>query len=368
MKIGILGTRGIPNNYGGFEECAQHLAVHLVKMGHQVWVYNSHRHPFAQKNFEGVEIIHKYDPEHRFGTVGQFIYDLNCIIDSRQRDFEIILLLGYTSSSLWQRLIPKRPVIISNMDGLEWQRSKYSKSVRKFLRYAEKWAAQGSDILVADSLAIQRHLNQKYATDSVHIAYGAKDMSKSDESVLETYNLEKEAYNLLVARLEPENNIETILDGVLVSETNLPFLVIGNHETDYGSFLKSRYKDSRIRFLKGIYNKGKLDNLRHFAKLYFHGHSVGGTNPSLLEAMACKVFIVAHANPFNREVLGDNAAYFSDSSDVANHLDHWEKTSAAQEHIAANLRRIKDKYQWQLVAEEYEVTFQQALIRKPNLA
>lgn len=366
MKVGILGTRGIPNHYGGFEECAEHLSVHLVSMGHQVWVYNSHRHPFGQKNYQGVEIIHKYDPEHRFGTFGQFIYDLNCIIDSRQRDFDIILLLGYTSSSIWQKLLPSTAVIISNMDGLEWKRSKYSSRVRKFLRYAEKWAANGSDILVADSKAIQSYLNTRYPTDSVHIAYGAETLGKGDPSVLENYNLEPNTYHLLVARLEPENNIETVLDGVLISENQFPFLVVGNHETDYGQFLKGKYKDSRIRFVKGIYDKDKLNNLRHYARLYFHGHSVGGTNPSLLEAMASKVFIVAHANEFNREVLRDNAAYFRDASDVANHLDHWEKTAAAKEQIANNTRRIKEKYHWKKVAEEYEITFQQALIRKPK--
>lgn len=364
MKIGILGTRGIPNNYGGFEECAEHLGVLLVSMGHQVWVYNSHRHPFNQKNYQGVEIIHKYDPEHRMGTAGQFIYDLNCIIDSRKRGFDVILLLGYTSSSIWQRLIPKKPVIVSNMDGLEWKRSKYRPQVRKYLEYAEKWAAKGSDILIADSQVIQEYLERKYAVDSVHIAYGADLSSKNEPQVLEAYNLEPEAYHLLIARLERENNIELILDGALRSESSHPFLVVGNHETAYGNFLKNKYKDSRIRFVQGIYEKDKLNSLRHNARLYFHGHSVGGTNPSLLEAMASKVFIVAHNNKFNREVLGEDAAYFNDPSDVANHLDHWEKTTAAREQIASNYRKVKEKYQWSLIAEKYEITFQQALIRK----
>lgn len=364
MKIGILGTRGIPNNYGGFEECAQHLGVHLVSRGHQVWVYNSHRHPYNQKNYLGVEIIHKYDPEHRMGTAGQFIYDLNCIIDSKKRDFDIILLLGYTSSSLWQKLLPSKAVIISNMDGLEWKRSKYSSRVQQFLKYAEKWAAKGSDILVADSKGIQEYLERKYRVDSVHIAYGAEIIGKGDPSILESYNLNAHAYHLLIARLEPENNIETILDGVLRSDNSSPFLVVGNHETTYGQYLKKKYKDGRIRFVQGIYDKDKLNNLRYYARLYFHGHSVGGTNPSLLEAMASKVFVVAHQNKFNHEVLGEDAGYFNDAGDVANHLDHWEKTAAAREQIANNTRKVREKYHWKLIAEEYEITFQQALIRK----
>ncbi len=286
------------------------------------------------------------------------------MIDSRQRNFDVILMLGYTSSSLWQSLLPKSSVLISNMDGLEWKRSKYSARVQKFLRYAEKWAAIGSDVLVADSLKIREYLNSKYPTDSVHIAYGAELMYKPDPEVLSTYNLQKDQYHLLIARLEPENNIATILEGVLKSENQYPFLVIGNHETAYGTWLKEKYKDSRIRFLQGIYDKDKLNNLRHHARLYFHGHSVGGTNPSLLEAMASKVFIVAHNNGFNREVLGEDAAYFVDASDLSNHLDHWEKTAKAREQIANNTRKVREKYQWKLIAEEYEVTFQQALIRK----
>jgi hypothetical protein len=107
MKIGIIGTRGIPNRYGGFEECAQQLGSRLVAKGHEVIVYNSHRHPYQEKSFEGIAIVHKYDPEHRIGTFGQFVYDLNCILDARWREFDILLMMGYTSSSIWQRFLPR---------------------------------------------------------------------------------------------------------------------------------------------------------------------------------------------------------------------------------------------------------------------
>lgn len=365
MRIGIIGTRGIPNLYGGFEECAQQIGVRLVKMGHKVWVYNSHRHPYEQKSFEGVEIIHKYDPEHRLGTAGQFIYDLNCIIDSRYRDFEVILLLGYTSSSVWQRLLPrKRTVILNNMDGLEWKRGKYRPRVRQFLRWAEAWAARGSDVLIADSKTIKEHLNRHYPTDSVYIPYGAYAFKKPDSEILGAYNVEAHEYNIIVARLEPENNIEMILDGVLRSESKRFMLVVGNHDTAYGAYLKERYKDSRIRFVRGTYKKEKINNLRYHAHFYFHGHSVGGTNPSLLEAMACRCHIAAHSNPFNREVLGENASYFKDEIDVANILDLQEKGETQEKKVDNNLRKLRDHYSWPLVAEEYELVFQQALIRK----
>lgn len=364
MNIGILGTRGIPNHYGGFEECAEHLSVRLVEMGHRVWVYNSHRHPYDQKEFKGVEIIHKYDPEHRFGTVGQFIYDLNCIVDSRKRDFDVLLLLGYTSSAIWQRLVPNRYLVLSNMDGLEWKRSKYHPYVQRFLKASERWAALRSDILVADSMVMKNYLEAQYPTDSVYVSYGAKIFKKPDASVLENYGLEARQYNIIVARLEPENNFEMILEGTVKSESNRVMLVVGNHDTEYGEYLKAKFKDSRIRFVKGAYKKETINNLRYYSHLYFHGHSVGGTNPSLLEAMACQCSIVAHRNRFNYEVLGEEAYYFNDSVDVANHLDHLETEGIFREKIASNLRKIEARFNWQLIAEEYEVTFQQGLITK----
>ncbi len=362
MRIGIIGTRGIPNYYGGFEECAQQLAVRLVGKGHKVWVYNSHLHPYSQKSFEGVEIIHKYDPEHKVGTFGQFVYDLNCIIDSRWRRFDIILMLGYTSSSIWQRFLPSKPVVITNMDGMEWRRSKYSPKVQQFLRRAEKWAAKGSSLLIADSKVIEEHLNRLYKTQIIHIAYGAQKFKNPDEEVLQKFGVEPYSYNLVIARLEPENNIELVLAGIQKSQSQRVTLVVGNHETEYGQYLKNTYRDSRIRFIKGIYNKLHITNLRYYCHVFFHGHSVGGTNPSLLEAMACSSMICAHDNPFNREVLGDNATYFLDLNDIANAADLMERNSIQKEKIKANLQKIKDTYNWDLVTDQYELVFQQALI------
>ena len=173
MKIAILGTRGIPNYYGGFEQFAEFFSVYLVQKGHEVYCYNSHNHKFQEKNFHGVNIIHQHDPEYKYGTFGQFIYDYNCIIDSRKRDFDIILQLGYTSNSIWFFLLPKKPIIITNMDGIEWKRSKYSRPVQQFLRFAERLAAISSHYLVSDSLGIQMFLKKRYKKDSTYIAYGA---------------------------------------------------------------------------------------------------------------------------------------------------------------------------------------------------
>ena len=363
MKIAILGTRGIPNNHGGFEQFAEYLSQFFVNHGHEVYVYNSNTHPFKESSWRGVNILHKYDPENKIGTAGQFIYDLNCILDSRRRNFDIILQLGYTSSSIWHWLMPRKSLIVTNMDGLEWKRTKYKPAVRKFLKYAEKLGANYSDYLIADSLGIQEHLKKTYQKDSEYIAYGAEPFMDPVEAVITEYGVQKYDYNLLIARLEPENNVETILDGVVKSSNDQPFLVIGKHETTFGEYLKGKFKDSRnIRFLGGIYNIDHLNNLRYWSNLYFHGHSVGGTNPSLLEAMASNTLIVAHDNVFNKSILGIDAFYFQNTKDVKEFMEISKK-----EHIIFiknNRAKIENNFSWELVNNKYLLYLEKCLKNK----
>ena len=353
MKIAIVGTRGIPNNYSGFEQCAEYLSQYLVENGHEVYVYNSHDHIYQEKEWRGVQIIHKWDPEYIVGTFGQFIYDFNCIFDSRKRRYDAILQLGYTSSSVWGWLLPKKPVIFSNMDGLEWKRSKYSRKVRSFLKYAEKLAIKTSDFLIADSLGIQRYLKEEYEVESEYIAYGAELFNNPSEDILKTYNVEKNQYNMLVARFEPENNLEIILDGVVLAKSKATFLVVGKHETKFGQYLKEKFREyQNIRFLGGIFNIAHLNNLRYWSNLYFHGHSVGGTNPSLLEAMASNCFIIAHDNHFNKGILGEDAKYFTDANDVAAAMDL--KKGDYFNLLENNRNKIDMYFRWDIINKKYE--------------
>lgn len=362
MKIGIIGTRGIPNHYGGFEKFAERLSVGLVKLGHDVTVYNSHKHPFQENEYQSVQITHRFDPEFKIGTAGQFIYDFNCIRNARKQNFDIILQLGYTSSSIWYWLMPKKAKVLTNIDGMEWKRSKYSKSVRKFLRYAERLAIRNSHTIIADSLAMQDYVDEQYNENSVYLAYGADTFKSGKKDTLEEFGIEPFSYNMLVARLEPENNIETILDGVLKSSDDKLFLVVGNYETPYGQKLRAKYPDARIRFLNGIYDLDALNNLRFYSHIYFHGHSVGGTNPSLLEAMGSNCLICAHNNPFNKAILGDDAHYFMDEIDVKNLLELIEKNENEVQKIKNNMNKIEERFSWKLIIEQYELTMKQALI------
>lgn len=363
MKIAILGTRGVPNFYGGFEQFAEFFSVYLAEKGHEVYVYNSHTHPYQEPTFKGVNILHQYDPECKIGTAGQFIYDLNCILDARKRNFDIILQLGYTSSSIWCKLLPKKSIIITNMDGLEWKRTKYSKVVQKVLLFAEKLAVNSSDYLISDSIGIQNYLKNKYVKESTYIAYGANQFLNPNEELIEQYNVEQYNFNMIVARLEPENNIETILDGVVLSDDKTPILVIGNHNTKFGNYLKDKFKSSfHIRFMGALYNLEHLDNLRYYSNLYFHGHSVGGTNPSLLEAMASKALIVAHKNEFNSAILKENAYYFSNAQEVKKLIEKIKKNDNLRL-IQNNFDAIVNTYNWNTINDEYLQFFEDCIIK-----
>src|SRR6188768_1731101 len=258
MNIAILGTRGIPNAYGGFEQFAQYLAKGLVEKGHIVSVYNSSSHPYQEPEWRGVQIIHCNDPEIKIGTAGQFIYDYNCFQDARKRDFEILLQLGYTSSSVWYRFWPKKAINIINMDGLEWKRAKYNKLTQKFLQWAEGLAVKHGDVLVADSTGIKDYIQAKYQKEALYIPYGADIPESFSDSYLSDLSLKANQYFLLIARMEPENNVELVIRGYLESGHHYPLIIVGNTQNKYGQFLFKKYASALIQFPGAIYDQSTI--------------------------------------------------------------------------------------------------------------
>jgi glycosyltransferase involved in cell wall biosynthesis len=355
LKVAILGTRGIPNYYGGFEHISEYVSSGLVKRGHEVTVYNSHNHPYTKSSWNDVEIRHCYDPEYLIGTAGQFVYDLNCLLDARKRKYDVIMLMGYTSSSVWGNLYPHKSAIITNMDGLEWKRSKYSKPVQAFLRYAEKLAVKHSQYYVADSMVIQTYLKDKYKIESKYIPYGADLFSELEREQFDRSEVLKEDYFLLMARMEPENNIETILEGFNQSSSARNFKVLGDTGNRFGKYITHKFKnDDRIQFKGSIFDNAKVRSLQNNSYLYFHGHSVGGTNPSLLEAMASEALIAAHNNPFNKSVLHTDAFYFSNANEVRNIVETVQRMETEKTMVNNNLHKIKNQFNWETIVDQYE--------------
>ncbi len=363
MKIAILGTRGIPNKYGGFEQCAEKLSERWVKKGHDVVVYNPDIHEYSKDEWKGVKIKRIFSKEDRLGIWGTFAYDYLCLKDAVKSDFDVILNLGYVPSALFFGLRKKaNSVFFTNMDGLEWKRQKWGSLLKKFIKFCEKRAIKFSDCLICDNPGIEDFYKSKTDGKTVYIPYGAEIFENPQKEVLEDYGVSPKNYYLLIARLEPENNIEMILEGYVSANSKEPFLVVGNYKTKYGKFLKEKFeKSGNIRFLGGIYDYDKLSTLRMFAKLYFHGHSVGGTNPSLLEAMASGALIAAHNNPFNRYVLGENGFYFSSKEDVSRVLAEFDE-GKRDKFVRENKNRILEEFNWDSVAQSYLDVFESTAV------
>jgi glycosyltransferase involved in cell wall biosynthesis len=355
LRIAILGTRGIPNHYGGFEHISEYVSAGLVQRGHSVSVYNSHNHPYQQTTWNGVDIVHCYDPEYVMGAAGQFVYDFNCIMDARRKKYDVVLLMGYTSSSVWGLLYPSKSTIITNMDGLEWRRSKYSKKVQAFLKYAEKLAVKYSDYYISDSIAIKSYLGEKYAIDSKYIPYGADVLADEERTEIPLNANVNPDYFLLMARMEPENNIETILDGFNDSNSTRNFKVIGDTSNRFGKFITNKFNnDERIQFQGPIFDNTRVRAMQNNSYLYFHGHSVGGTNPSLLEAMASEALIAAHNNPFNQAVLTTDAFYFNDAKEVRQIVETVKRQEPESAMVKNNLYKIQHQFNWEKIIDQYE--------------
>jgi glycosyltransferase involved in cell wall biosynthesis len=361
LKIGIIGTRGIPNNYGGFEAFAEQVSQRLVTLGHEVTVYCSHDQQYRQKTLNGVHLVYCYNPESRIGSAGQFIYDLNCNLHTLKQRFDVILHLGYTSDSVWTRIWSRNARHLTNMDGMEWMRSKYAPAIRAFLKWAEKWAARRSNLLIADSRGILEHLQLNYSTPVCFISYGAAIPDSFDAAVPENFGVQPYQYDLLIARMEPENNIEMAVEAKLGEKPEFPLLIFSN-ETAYGKQLQLRYqREPMILFQGANYQVEAMNSLRHFSRYYIHGHSAGGTNPSLLEAMACGSVILAHDNIFNRSVLGVNCGYFRDAEQLTGLLN--QPISQEYKHRTGenNLHIIRTHHNWEFITQEYESAFYQVL-------
>ena len=356
--VAIVGCRGIPNRYGGFEQFAEELSVRLVRNGYAVFVYNVGHHPYADATLMGVKIVRKWCPEGLLGSAAHYIYDFLCLRDAVSRNVDIVLELGYGTSSISMRLCDRgRTKIVTNMDGLEWRREKFGRLTKMLIKWSERQGTLQSDEVVADNIGIKEYLDETYGQDCHFIPYGASVFSNPDAGALYSLGLEPQAYYLLIARLEPENKITMVLDGFLEAESRRRFIVVGGTDGKYGRWLKQKYARNNIKFLGGIYDRATLDNLRYFARTYFHGHSAGGTNPSLLEAMGAQCLIAAHMNEFNQSVLGPDALYFESKGDVSKMIDRNYPVETVRQFQENNRLKILTQYSWESIVHQYDRLF-----------
>ncbi|MBI1315819.1 DUF1972 domain-containing protein [bacterium] len=349
LSIAIVGTRGIPNRYGGFEECAEQLSVRWAAQGIRVRVYHPHHHPVVDPVWKGVERVARWDPR-RWGSLSQFVYDALCILHLRHHPVDAMLQLGYTSSGVWQVLMPRNARLATNVDGLEWIRPKYAAPVRAFLKWSEKQVVKRSDVLIADAPEIARLLKQHWGAPSLCIPYGVQLEQPESKAALQQYGLTPKGYDLVLARIEPENQIELIVRAHQKSGSKIPLIVVGGLNHGYARRLAKDCGSETVRFVGGCYEKPIVETLRRQCRWYIHGHSVGGTNPSLLEAMASGCAILAHRNPFNEWVLGDFGHYFES-------IDALSSALAAHPLAVGNLERHRSRleceFDWDRIAQDY---------------
>ena len=326
-----------------------------VKAGHEVVVYTVSDHPEKISKYEGVTIRHIFNPENRLGLAGQFVYDLLCIIDVRRQNFDVILQLGYTTSGIWSFLWPKHKTV-TNMDGLEHQRAKYSGVLSLFLKWSERRAAKRSKLLIADNPEIANYLS-KYKTSITTIAYGSGTVHQAPnvKALLARHNLPTENFHLHIGRIQPDNHVFEILDAAVSAGETL--VAVGDYTTRYGRKLKATFPEKNIIYTGTIYDKDLLNALRTQATFYLHGHSVGGTNPALLEAMGSGAMVLAHDNPFNASVLGGLGALWKDEAALTALLSKRPATELRNEQARLSRERIEAHFNWTDVAQRYLQAF-----------
>jgi glycosyltransferase involved in cell wall biosynthesis len=360
MRLALVGTRGIPANYGGFETCAEELAVGLTTNGHDVTVYcRPGNAPGNPDTYRGAKLVYRRYIETK--SLGTLSHTAHSLLHASTQGFDALMIFNAGNGPLC--IIPKlgRTPFAVNVDGLEWKRTKWGKAAKLYYQFGEWCSARLATRVVSDSRAIQAYYDNRYSTSSTFIAYGAHVEGSSNPSILDEYGLTPGDYFLVASRLEPENNADTTVRAFEKVNTDKKLVIAGGANWD-SPFVESLKKteDSRVQLLGPVYKEGHIQELHAHCYAYVHGNEVGGTNPALLKALGYGNCVLALDVPFNAEVVGDAAMlYEKDPSALAatmqELIDHPE---LAQQYRERAPRRVNEAYQWSAVVRDYETLFQ----------
>jgi glycosyltransferase involved in cell wall biosynthesis len=352
-RIAIVGTVGIPSGYGGFETLAQNLVDYHAEAGLtcDLTVYCAARAFVTKpKTYRSARLVYLSLNANGLQSV---LYDAWSIGLSVWRHHNVILLLGVSGALVlpFVRLLSSVK-IVTNVDGIEWRRAKWGRGARLFLRSLEWIAVRFSHLVIADNNAIAQYLADEYGTSGLVIAYGGDHAVAARAEAVDDLSLPDE-YALAVCRIEPENNVHLIVEA-FANQHDLPLVMIGNwNGSRYGRGIRSQYERcTNVRMLDPIYNLGRLRTLRSRASLYVHGHSAGGTNPSLVEAMHFSAPILAFDCAFNRATTEDKAAYFCSSEELAKLIRETRGETARRNADAMNEIACR-RYRWSVVGAQY---------------
>ncbi len=355
MKLAILGTRGIPANYGGFETFAEELSTRLVERGHDVTVYcRSNNVAYREPLYRGVRLT-------ILPTVGTKYLDTVAhtflsVIHAAFHGFDCILMCNAANAIF--ALIPRaaRTPVALNVDGIERKRKKWGTAGKAYYRLSEFLATVIPNVIVTDAAVIREYYMKKYGKTSVMITYGSECSRVPTTEVLTQLSVCPREYFLYVSRLEPENNAHLVIQAFELVSTDKNLLIVGNapYAQDYIQRIKAT-RDSRIHFPGGIYGMGYRE-LQSHAFVYIHATEVGGTHPALIEAMGAGNCVLVYDTPENREVVGGCGLYFKDAQELASQMRATLDDSELVEFLRASAQaRAKALYSWSVITGQYEI-------------
>jgi glycosyltransferase involved in cell wall biosynthesis len=352
----MVGTRGVPAAYGGFETAVEEVGYRLAERGHRVTVYTrgSER---REREFRGMKVVHLPAlPVKQLETLSHT--GLSAVHAIARSKPDVAFVFNAANSPFLPLLRARGIPIALHMDGLEWKRSKWGRRGKAYYRWAEEFGVRWADALIADAPGIADYYRDEFDVGTELIRYGAPILTTAPEDGVRALGLEPGGYHLVVARFEPENHVLEIVEGYHASDARMPLVVVGSapYSADYTQRIDAAAAgDDRIRLLGGVYDQDLLDALYFHAHTYAHGHSVGGTNPSLLRAMGAGTAVIAYDVGFNRETLAEQGWFFADAAEVETHFRALAGDASLTAALGPQAReRAASAFRWDAVADEYE--------------
>jgi len=361
MKIAILGTRGIPSGYSGYEGFVEEMGVRLIEMGHEVTVY-AHSNMFKNrlKTYRGIRIV--YMPCLKGKNTSQFSHSLLSTIHVLFTKADIVFFCNASNGpfGLLLKIFRKRSVI--NVDGLEWLRPKWGKFAKKYFKFGAWSATKFFDRVITDAKGMQQYYLDEFNAKTTDIAYGAYPQFSKNPKLIEQFGLKPNEYYLIASRLVPDNNADIIIKAFVKSKSERTLAIAGGvpYKNEFVEQLQN-IKDSRVVFLGHIDDQETVLELHLNTYGYLHGHEFGGTNPALLKALSCGNFVIALDTVFNREVLdkGKFGVFFKKSvTGLTEQIDKYDSDESLVKPYRKMARdRIIDNYSWEKIIQEYLEVF-----------
>lgn len=359
LRVAMVGTRGVPAHYGGFETAVEEVGARLAARGHTVSVYcrSSQSSCPRPAEYKGMALIHLPAARRRsLETLSHTALSVAHLV--WQGSYDAVLVFNAANSLFLPWLWLRSGGTATHVDGLEWRRGKWGRIGRAYYRAAESLGVRWSDALIADAQGIADYYESEFGAATEKIAYGAPILRDVGSARLKELGCVPRHYHLVVARFEPENHVDLAIEGYLRSGSSLPLVVVGSNPY-WGPYSERIHAlaegHENVRLIGGVWDQELLDELYANSLTYVHGHSVGGTNPSLLRAMGAAAAVVAYDVNFNREVLGADGVFFTNASTLAAGILAAEGDVAGSVERGQRLAdRAKDIYDWDKVADQYE--------------